>query len=100
MDVITLSKFGYPAVATLGTSVTEDQINNVFNVTDEAFLVFDGDVAGRRAAIRVFEKNLSILKIKKFFKFVFFFFFFFLFFFLVFVYIFFITFLGLYLTLF
>jgi|TARA_B110000858_G_scaffold143234_1_gene162679 DNA primase len=71
MDVITLSKFGYPAVATLGTSVTEDQINNVFNVTDEAFLVFDGDVAGRRAAIRVFEKNLSILKIKKIFKFVF-----------------------------
>ena len=72
MDVITLSKFGYPAVATLGTSVTEDQINNVFNITDEAFLVFDGDVAGRRASIRVFEKNLAMLKIKKRFKFVFF----------------------------
>ena len=71
MDVITLSKFGYPAVATLGTSVTEDQINNVFNITDEAFLVFDGDVAGRRASIRVFEKNLAMLKIKKRFKFVF-----------------------------
>ena len=71
MDTITLAKFGYPSVATLGTSVTEDQINNIFNLTEEAFLVFDGDIAGRRASIRVFEKNLSILKINKSFKFVF-----------------------------
>ena len=71
MDAITLAKFGYPSVATLGTSVTEDQINNIFNITEEAFLVFDGDVAGRRASIRVFEKNLSILKMNKSFRFVF-----------------------------
>ena len=71
MDTITLAKYGYPSVATLGTSVTEDQINNIFYLTEEAFLVFDGDIAGRRASIRVFEKNLSILKINKNFKFVF-----------------------------
>ena len=71
MDAITLAKFGYPSVATLGTSVTEDQINNIFNMTEEAFLVFDGDAAGKRASIRVFEKNLTILKINKNFRFVF-----------------------------
>ena len=71
MDVITLSKFGYPCVATLGTSVTEDQINNIFSLSEDAYLVFDGDEAGQKASLRVFEKNLPILKINKNFKFVF-----------------------------
>ena len=71
MDTITLARYGYPSVATLGTSVTEDQINNIFNITEEAFLVFDGDIAGRKATIRVFEKNLSILKMNKNLRFVF-----------------------------
>jgi DNA primase len=30
MDAITLAQFGYPSVATLGTSVTEDQINKIW----------------------------------------------------------------------
>ena len=71
MDVIALTKFGYPCVATLGTSVTEDQINNIFSLSENAFLVFDGDEAGKKASLRVFEKNLPILKINHNFKFVF-----------------------------
>ena len=71
MDVIALTKFGYPCVATLGTSVTEDQINNIFSLSENAFLVFDGDEAGKKASLRVFEKNLPILKINNNFKFVF-----------------------------
>ena len=71
MDVIALAKFGYPSVATLGTSVTEDQINNIFNLSEDPFLVFDGDDAGKKASLRVFEKNLPILKINKNFKFAF-----------------------------
>ena len=70
MDVIALTKFGYPCVATLGTSVTEDQINNIFSLSENAFLVFDGDEAGKKASLRVFEKNLPILKINNNFKFV------------------------------
>jgi DNA primase len=71
MDSISLTKHGYPSLASLGTSMTEKQIENIFNITDEAFLVFDGDVAGKNATLRVFEKYLPILKINKKLKFVF-----------------------------
>ena len=55
MDSISLTKHGYPSLASLGTSMTEKQIDNIFNITDEAFLVFDGDVAGKKATLRVFD---------------------------------------------
>jgi DNA primase len=71
MDSISLTKHGYPSLASLGTSMTEKQIETIFNITDEAFLVFDGDVAGKKATLRVFEKYLPILKINKKLKFVF-----------------------------
>ena len=71
MDSISLAKYGYPSLASLGTSMTEKQIENIFNITDEAFLVFDGDIAGQNATLRVFEKYLPILKINKRLKFVF-----------------------------
>ena len=71
MDVISLTSHGYPAVASLGTSLTENQIENIFSISDEAFLVFDGDIAGKNATIRVFEKYFPKLKFNKKLKFVF-----------------------------
>ncbi len=71
MDAISLNSFGYPAVASLGTALTENQIENIFNISDEAFLVFDGDTAGKNATIRVFEKYFPKLKLNKKLKFVF-----------------------------
>ena len=71
MDVISLNKHGYPAVASLGTALTESQIDKIFNIADEAFLVFDGDVAGQNATLRVFEKYLPKLKFGKKLKFIF-----------------------------
>ena len=71
MDAISLNSFGYPAVASLGTSITEYQIDNIFKITDEAFLVFDGDNAGKRATVRAFEKILPRIKVNKKIKFVF-----------------------------
>ena len=70
-DVICLHSYGYPAVASLGTALTEDQLETIFNIVDEAFLVFDGDIAGKNATERIFQKYLPKLKLKKKLKFVF-----------------------------
>ena len=70
-DVICLHSHGYPAVASLGTTLTDNQIETIFNMVDEAFLVFDGDDAGKNATERVFQKYLPKLKLKKNLKFVF-----------------------------
>ncbi len=70
-DVISLHSQGYPAVASLGTALTEKQIEMIFNIVDEAFLIFDGDLAGKNAMERVFQKYLPKLKLNKKLKFVF-----------------------------
>ncbi len=70
-DVICLHSHGYPAVASLGTALTDNQIEKIFNIVDEAFLVFDGDIAGKNATERVFQKYLPKLKLKKKIKFIF-----------------------------
>ena len=70
MDVISLHKYGYPALASLGTALTDEQIDKIFNLTDEAYLVFDGDVAGKNATLKVYEKYLPKLKFNKKLKFV------------------------------
>ncbi len=70
-DVICLHSHGYPAVASLGTALTDDQIETIFNLVDEAFLVFDGDVAGKNATEKIFQKYLPKIKLKKNLKFVF-----------------------------
>ena len=64
-DVVCLQSHGYPAVASLGTALTDNQIDTIFNIVDEAFLIFDGDVAGKNATERVFQKHLPKLKLKK-----------------------------------
>lgn len=63
MDVIALSQAGFPhAVAPLGTAVTEDQIREMWRMVAEPVLCFDGDKAGQRAAHRVVERALGLLK--------------------------------------
>ena len=71
MDVIALHRFGYPAVASLGTAVSDRQIDLLTKLTKNIFVVFDGDQAGKNATIRLFEKLLPLLKTDNIFRFIF-----------------------------
>ena len=71
MDVIALYKFGYAAVASLGTAVSEKQIDLLTTLSKNIFVVFDGDQAGKNATLRLFEKLLPLLKTDNEFRFVF-----------------------------
>lgn len=71
MDVIALARAGFhEAVAPLGTALTESQIEELWKLADEPILCFDGDEAGRRAAARVAERALPLLKPDKSLRFV------------------------------
>ena len=71
MDVIALHRAGYGhAVAPLGTAMTERQIAQLWRMTDEPVLCFDGDTAGQRAAARAAERALPLLKPAKSLRFV------------------------------
>ena len=53
MDVLTLHQFGYDnAVGVLGTALTTDQVKRLMGFTSKISLLFDGDNAGRKAALR------------------------------------------------
>ena len=71
MDVIALFRFGYHAVATLGTAVSEKQIDLLTKLSKNIFIVFDGDQAGKNASIRLFDKLLPLIKTDNVFRFVF-----------------------------
>ncbi len=63
MDVIAMAQAGFTnAVAPLGTAVTEEQIAELWRLAPEPLMCFDGDKAGIRAAQRVAEKSLPLLK--------------------------------------
>lgn len=63
MDVVALAQFGISnAVATLGTATTASHLQQLFRVTRELVLCFDGDKAGRKAAIRALEHGLPQLR--------------------------------------
>ncbi|MCK5423955.1 MAG: DNA primase [Emcibacter sp.] len=63
MDVIVMAQAGFTnAVAPLGTAVTEDQIKELWRLAPEPLMCFDGDKAGIRAANKVAEKSLPLLK--------------------------------------
>lgn len=62
MDVIALGQFGIDyAVATLGTAFSEQSLSKMFNIVPEVVLCFDGDRAGRSAALRAIDNCLPIL---------------------------------------
>lgn len=59
MDVLTLHQFGYTqAVGVLGTALTPDQVKRLSGFTSHLELLFDGDGAGRKAALRSCEMLL------------------------------------------
>ncbi len=59
MDVVALAQSGFGnAVATLGTACTAEHVQKLFRFTDSVVFSFDGDAAGRRAAVRALEASL------------------------------------------
>ena len=66
MDVIALVRAGFGAsVAPLGTAVTEHQLAMLWRIADEPVIALDGDTAGLRAAHRVIDLALPLLKAGK-----------------------------------
>ena len=62
MDVIALAQAGLAeTVAPLGTALTESHLHGLWNLAAEPVLCFDGDDAGRRAAVRAAERALPLL---------------------------------------
>ncbi|MBI5892203.1 MAG: toprim domain-containing protein [Deltaproteobacteria bacterium] len=52
-DLIALHQFGFKnSVATMGTALTENHLRKLRNYSSEVYALFDGDDAGRRAALR------------------------------------------------
>lgn len=62
MDVIALHQHGITnAVATMGTSVTEEHIKQLFRMCDNICYSFDGDNAGKKAAWRALERSVGLV---------------------------------------
>lgn len=70
MDVIACQRAGVPAVAPMGTALTEDQMALLWRVSPDPVLCFDGDGAGRRAAFRAVERALPLIRSDRSFRFV------------------------------
>jgi len=63
MDVIALHQAGFAtAVAPLGTALTEFQLHELWRLTPEPILCFDGDAAGQNAALRALHRALPLLR--------------------------------------
>ena len=63
MDVINLHKFGIKnVVANLGTAVTERQIDLIWRFFKNPIICFDGDISGKKAALRAAERLFPLMK--------------------------------------
>jgi DNA primase len=63
MDVVALAAAGIEeGVAPMGTALTESQIELLWRLIDKPILCFDGDSAGRRAAMRGAVRALPMLR--------------------------------------
>ncbi len=69
MDAIACQRAGIAAVAPLGTALTEEQMAALWRLTAEPVLCFDGDAAGQRAAHKVIDRALPLLKPGRSFRF-------------------------------
>ncbi|GAN98843.1 DNA primase [Komagataeibacter xylinus NBRC 13693] len=64
MDVIALHQAGFRgAVAPLGTALTSEQLDALWQVAPAPVLCFDGDAAGQRAAVKAAETALPLLNV-------------------------------------
>lgn len=63
MDVVALSQAGFEeVVAPLGTALTEQQLERLWQSSEVPLLCFDGDTAGQKAALRAAKRALPLLK--------------------------------------
>lgn len=63
MDVIVLAQHGLTnSVATLGTSINSNHLTKLFKLVNQVTLCFDGDKAGRSAAVRGLEAALPVMQ--------------------------------------
>jgi len=63
MDVVNLHKFGIKnVVANLGTAMTERQIDLIWRFFKNPIICLDGDVSGRKAAVRAAERLFPLIK--------------------------------------
>ncbi|NVJ49360.1 MAG: DNA primase [Gammaproteobacteria bacterium] len=63
MDVVALAQFGLRnAVATLGTATSSTHIQQLFRVCPKIIFCFDGDRAGRDAALRALNHALPLVR--------------------------------------
>ena len=63
MDVINLHKFGIQnVVANLGTAMTEKQLDLVWSFFKNPIICLDGDISGKKAAIRAAERLFPLMK--------------------------------------
>ena len=63
IDVVSLAQSGIDnSVAPLGTALTEKQIMTLWKICPEPIICFDGDQAGRKAALRAANNALLLLK--------------------------------------
>ena len=64
MDVIALNSATFKgAIAPLGTAITEKQLQLMWRISPEPIIALDGDKAGLRAAYRLIDLSLPLLKI-------------------------------------
>ncbi len=69
LDVIACQRAGLPAVAPMGTALTEDQMEALWRLHPEPILAFDPDPAGRRAVARAIDRVLPLLGPERSFRF-------------------------------
>ncbi len=63
MDVVALAEFGIKnAVATLGTATSDHHIQQLFRISPTLVFCFDGDRAGRDAALRALNHSLAFIR--------------------------------------
>ncbi|MGU9961959.1 MAG: DNA primase [Candidatus Puniceispirillales bacterium WSBS_2018_MAG_OTU23] len=63
MDVIAVHQSGLAAaVAPLGTALTEEQIKLLWRMDDQPVLCFDGDAAGKSAALKALIRSIPLLE--------------------------------------
>jgi DNA primase len=69
MDAIACQRADIAAVASLGTALTEEQMEALWRLCPEPVLCFDGDAAGQRAAARAIDRALPLLRAGRSFNF-------------------------------
>ncbi|CAN7783516.1 CHC2 zinc finger domain-containing protein [Variovorax sp. LjRoot175] len=63
MDVVMLAQYGVEnAVASMGTAMTESQLQTLLRFTECVIFVFDGDAAGQKAARKAAETVLPLVR--------------------------------------